>query len=80
MIIRMCVVCRDRIEQKEMGRFQCKEKEIIPFSGIGRSFYVCKNCINSKKLGKIIQRICKVDKNQTEKIIRRIKEIEIYED
>jgi predicted RNA-binding protein YlxR (DUF448 family) len=45
------------------------------FSGSGRSFYLCKNCENSKKLDKIIKRICK--KNIS---VEKIKEIIVYED
>jgi predicted RNA-binding protein YlxR (DUF448 family) len=72
---RMCVVCRERLPQQSMHRLQCKNSEIMLFSGIGRSFYLCKNCENSKKLDKIIKRICK--KNIS---IEKIKEIIIYED
>jgi len=79
LIVRMCVVCRQRINRDEMLRLQCQDENIIKFSGHGRSFYLCKNCINDKKLGKIIQKICKVNKNQIEKIITQIKEIEFYE-
>jgi len=71
----MCVVCRERLSQSEMLRLQCQEKEIIKFSGTGRSFYICKNCINSKKLDKIIQRICKTDKITNKIIISKIKEM-----
>ena len=75
MIIRMCVVCRERLTQSEMLRLQCQNKEIIAFSGIGRSFYICKDCINDKKLDKIIQRICKIDKQTTKTLISKIKEM-----
>jgi len=75
MIIRMCVVCRSRLLQNEMLRLQCQNQEIIRFSGEGRSFYICKSCINDKKLDKIIQRICKIDKNRSKQIVTSIKEI-----
>ncbi len=71
----MCVVCRNRLFQDEMLRLQCKEKEIITFSGQNRSFYICKSCINDKKLDKIIQRICKVDKEKTKQLVTKIKEM-----
>ncbi len=70
---RMCVVCRERLPQKEMLRLQCKNGEFLRFEGIGRSFYLCTNCKNSKKLDKIIKRICK--KNIS---IENIKEIIVY--
>ena len=75
MIIRMCVVCRDRLLQQDMLRLQCQNNRIQKFNGVGRSFYICKECINSKKLDKIMQRICKKDKNQILEIIREIKEM-----
>jgi len=71
----MCVVCRGRLSQCEMLRLQCKNNEIISFCGIGRSFYICKNCINNKKLDKIIQKICKTDKTNSKIITSKIKEM-----
>ena len=57
MIIRMCVVCRSRLLQNEMLRLQCKNQEIIRFSGEGRSFYICNECIsNPKKINGLIKR------------------------
>jgi len=60
--IRMCVVCRERFYQNELNRLQCKDKRLISFSGIGRSFYVCNECINTKKFINYIAKICKVSK------------------
>jgi predicted RNA-binding protein YlxR (DUF448 family) len=57
-----------------MLRLQCKNGELLKFTGSGRSFYLCKNCKNEKKLDKIIKRICKKNIN-----IEKIKEIIIYE-
>ncbi|GAB6045384.1 YlxR family protein [Caminibacter profundus] len=62
--IRMCVVCRKRFYQKELNRLQCKNKKIISFSGVGRSFYVCGSCINDKKLIKYILRLCNISKEE----------------
>ena len=55
-----------------MLRLQCRNQDIIKFSGEGRSFYICKSCINDKKLDKIIQRICKVNKQQSKQIVTTI--------
>jgi predicted RNA-binding protein YlxR (DUF448 family) len=54
-----------------MLRLQCNNGEIVEFSGIGRSFYICNNCINDKKLDKILKRICKTDKIKNLEIIRK---------
>ena len=75
MIIRMCVLCRERDNRDKMVRLQCKNREILPFSGVGRSFYLCKSCINSKKLDKIIQKICRTDKTSVKNIVTTIKEM-----
>lgn len=59
--VRMCVVCRVRFPQKELFRLQCLQGQLSSFSGIGRSFYICKNCQieNSKKMQKILNKECK---------------------
>jgi len=62
--VRMCVVCKKRFNQKKLNRLQCKDKKLIPFSGVGRSFYVCSSCVNNKKLIKYILKICNVSKEE----------------
>jgi len=66
--IRTCVVCRERMAQKLLNRLQCKDKKLIAFSGIGRSFYICDNCLeNESKLEKALYRNCK---NKDEYIVQ----------
>jgi predicted RNA-binding protein YlxR (DUF448 family) len=67
--IRMCVSCRKRDLQENLYRFQCKNFELIPFSGKGRSFYVCKDCINSKKFINYISKICNLNKQKAKELI-----------
>jgi len=69
----MCIVCRNRFAQYELIRLQCKKKELIFFDGVGRSFYVCKECLNSKKLSKKISYLCKISKEIAEQKIETIK-------
>jgi len=74
---RMCISCRQRIEQNKMVRLQCKNREIIPYSKDGRSFYVCKDCFKDTKQDKLtrqLQRYCKKDKNSILKMIETFKE------
>lgn len=52
--IRMCVVCKERNAQKNLHRFQIKASQIIRFSGVGRSYYVCAACL--KKDEKVLQK------------------------
>ncbi len=59
--IRMCIVCRTRIEQKALRRFQQLKGELVLFSGNGRSFYLCETCMkeNEKKVIKVLNHKCK---------------------
>jgi predicted RNA-binding protein YlxR (DUF448 family) len=61
--VRMCVACRKRDLQSNLYRLQCKNGELISFSGSGRSFYVCKDCINSKKFINYLSKLCNLSKD-----------------
>ena len=52
--IRMCVICRNKDAQKNLHRLQIKAARIVNFSGVGRSFYLCKACV--KKDEKVLQK------------------------
>ena len=67
--VRTCVVCRKKFLQKELNRLQCKDKKLILFSGSGRSFYVCPECINDKKFIKYISKICQIPKEEAKEQI-----------
>jgi len=70
--IRMCIVCKKRDYQKNLLRFQCKNGKIIKFSKEGRSFYVCKECINSQKLVKLLSNKCNKQKIDIQKQLKEI--------
>jgi predicted RNA-binding protein YlxR (DUF448 family) len=82
--IRMCVACRKRDLQDNLYRLQCKSNELIPFSGKGRSFYVCENCINSKKFINYVSKICNLNKQKIKEMIFHfpfyIKKRSLFED
>ena len=67
--VRMCVVCKNRFYQNELFRLQCINKKLIAFSGTGRSFYICKKCINNKKFINYIAKKCGVDKEKAKLFI-----------
>jgi len=72
--IRMCISCRGRYEQKLLVRLQCKDGSLEVFKKIGRSFYICKACLdNEKKIIKSLMRQCR--SGDKEKLINRLKEI-----
>jgi len=52
----MCIICRGRYEQNTLTRFQLQNGKITEFSKVGRSSYICSDCISldEKKLVKII--------------------------
>ncbi len=65
---RMCVVCRGRFEQNTLLRFQTNSGKILEFSKIGRSFYMCKNCISLKE-EKLVKLLNSKLKTRNKKII-----------
>ncbi|MGD9969844.1 MAG: DUF448 domain-containing protein [Sulfuricurvum sp.] len=69
----MCVVCRGRFNQSAILRLQCKEGNLIPYSGEGRSFYLCNECVDQKKTPGQLARLCKNGATQT--LMNRLKEI-----
>jgi predicted RNA-binding protein YlxR (DUF448 family) len=67
--VRMCIVCRKRLFQNELKRFQCRQNRLTPFTGEGRSYYVCSECINDKKLVNYISKLCKITKEKAKEEI-----------
>ncbi len=59
--IRMCIGCKSRNLQTDLIRLQCKNRELISYTNLGRSFYICKECFDAKdkKLLKALSRVCK---------------------
>lgn len=76
--IRMCVLCRERFSKDALFRLQYQNSRLQVFSGVGRSFYVCKNCQDAPKLSDCIARICRLDKKHKEIIKSALKEIFLY--
>jgi len=72
--IRMCVSCRNRDAQSTMLRLQCINGELNKFIGSGRSFYLCKNCLEEdKKISKTLMRQCR--SKEKDKYMSKLKEI-----
>jgi predicted RNA-binding protein YlxR (DUF448 family) len=70
--IRMCVICRARNLQENLIRLQCKEGLLSRFTGQGRSFYICMNCKDNKKISKKISHICKNSNSENISILKEI--------
>lgn len=61
--IRMCIVCKERFPKTSLFRYQIKDGKITSFCNVGRSFYICENCLdgNEIKLKKILKAKCFID-------------------
>ena len=71
---RMCISCRERDEQSELLRLQCIEGSIETFQKVGRSFYLCENCLcQDKKVIKTLMRQCR--SGDKDKLMNKLKEI-----
>jgi len=58
--IRTCVVCKTKFSQKLLNRLQCNDKKLTSFTGKGRSFYICNDCLKDDlKLEKSLYKVCK---------------------
>jgi len=71
--LRMCISCRKRFYQFELLRLQCIDKQIVFWTKKGRSFYLCRDCLEKeKKVLKALQWVCK---NKNDKYLSILKEI-----
>ncbi len=50
------------------------DKIIKPFSGEGRSFYLCKTCIDDAKLFKSVCKVCRTPKEESQLLVKVLKE------
>ncbi|MCK5110010.1 MAG: DUF448 domain-containing protein [Arcobacteraceae bacterium] len=67
--IRTCISCREKFEQTTLVRLQCIDKNLKPFSGSGRSFYLCNDCLkNQKRCEKALYRQCRNKDNYFEQL------------
>ena len=58
--IRTCVACRSKFAQKLLNRLQCTNKKLVKYTGNGRSFYICNDCLKqTDKLEKVLYRHCR---------------------
>jgi len=70
--IRMCVNCRKRYFQKDLIRLQKVKSEVVAYNGSGRSFYICKECLESSKF--LTKKVCGMLKVKEESLLKVIKE------
>jgi len=70
--IRMCISCRKREPQQELYRLQKEESIVIKYRGVGRSFYLCKECLMSKHIEKKIAGRMKLNITSVEELIKEL--------
>jgi len=68
----MCLACRQRGARKSMVRLQQLDNEIVRYSGKGRSFYLCEECLNNEKKIKGLTKRFRLD---LERFIKFLKEL-----
>ena len=72
--LRMCISCRQRDTQNKLLRLKCENSQLGLFRGTGRSFYLCKLCLeDQKKVLKALMRQCK--SSEKDKFSNILKEI-----
>jgi predicted RNA-binding protein YlxR (DUF448 family) len=67
--IRMCITCLSRHPQKSLIRLKQDGKEIVSFNGMGRSFYLCKECVRDEKKRKGLAKRFKQDLEQLTRLL-----------
>ncbi len=71
--IRMCIACQKREFQKELIRLQRKEGQMRLYSGEGRSFYLCKACLQGNRhISNIVAGRMKIDKKSVEEVLKEL--------
>jgi len=74
--IRMCITCRERDAQKKLLRLQEKNKNIFPYTGQGRSFYVCHACSENEKKIKGLMKRFRLSEENCEQFVKYLKELD----
>ncbi|NOX16343.1 MAG: DUF448 domain-containing protein [Epsilonproteobacteria bacterium] len=74
----MCIICRGRFSQNFLLRFQVKNGKVIRYENLGRSFYMCKNCIENdeKKVKKIVINKFRIKSKNIEEFGNILKELD----
>lgn len=73
--IRMCISCRKREAQPKLLRLQEKNNTIFPYTGQGRSFYVCSDCYENEKKIKGLMKRFRLSQENGEQFVKYLKEL-----
>jgi len=70
--IRMCIACRLKESQRLLTRLQLVDKAIVPYTGVGRSIYLCSNCCEDEKKIIGVSKRFKIDINEFKKTLKEM--------
>ena len=74
--IRTCIACRERELQKKLIRLQQNNNTVFPYTGQGRSFYLCSVCSVSKKKIKGLTKRFRLSTDDSEWFVKYLKELD----
>ncbi len=57
----MCIACRKRQPQKALIRLQLRDGMAVPYTGQGRSFYLCPTCTQDTRRMRGIAKRLKIE-------------------
>ena len=70
--IRMCISCRCRHPQNSLIRLKLDGNDVVAHDGMGRSFYLCDECVvNEKKIKGLTKRF-KQDKERFVGLLQKL--------
>jgi predicted RNA-binding protein YlxR (DUF448 family) len=69
---RMCIICKGRYLQTSLIRLQLSSDTLTRYSGMGRSFYICPDCMERDKTHKIVASKYRLEKEATHEKIKEI--------
>ena len=70
--VRMCIACRKREKQQNLIRLQRDGRNLIRYSGEGRSFYLCTKCLEGRHIANIVAGREKIDIRSAEELIKEL--------
>ncbi|KIM06554.1 MAG: hypothetical protein KU29_08450 [Sulfurovum sp. FS06-10] len=73
--VRMCLACRERELQKNLIRLQEDNHTIFPYTGQGRSFYLCTICCENEKKVKGLTKRFRLSIEDSEQFVKYLKEL-----
>jgi len=68
----MCISCRNRHPQNSLIRLKQEADDIVLYNSIGRSFYLCSDCVKNEKKIKGLAKRFKQDVKRFDKLLKEL--------